>query len=72
MPAHFTERLIQSIAAWVYVVTFFYDGEPFDYMYDAGSIMGSEGAARACIKRRNYKHEAQKQFLEDVHLETQH
>lgn len=61
-------RCVPSLAAWMYFVTFWFDGEPFDYLFEAGPISMTEEAAQAVVDRSNFLERAQHNFLRDVHL----
>lgn len=65
-------RCVPAFAAWVFMVTFVYDGEPFDYLYEVGPINLSEPDAVALAQRSNYLGRAQRMFLTEVHLGPQH
>lgn len=65
-------RAVQSFAGWVYLVSFWYDGIPFDYVAEAGADITSEEEAEIAAKRQGLLQRARRMFLEHVYLEVQH
>lgn len=64
-------RCVQTFAAWVFLVTFVYDGEPFDYVFEVGPLNISEPDAQALAQRSGYLLRARRLFLAEVHLGPQ-
>ena len=65
-------RLVQSLLAWVYLVTYFYDGAPYDYVFEVGNIMLTEESAQAVVVRHDYDAKAQELFIREVALGVAH
>lgn len=61
-------RCVPSLVAWMYFVTFWFDGEPFDYLFEVGPVSMREDAAQAIVARSDFFRRAQQNFLRDVHL----
>ncbi len=59
-------RVVPSFLAWMYLVTFFYNGEPFDYIFEAGAQSLTESQAQANVLRNGYFLKAQAMFLREV------
>ncbi len=68
MPVYVESRLIQALMAWLMLVTVWYDGEPFEYGYECGSIALSEKTAREYAKTKKFERRALACFLAEVHL----
>lgn len=66
------KRLVQGFAAWIFLATFWYDGEPFEYAYEVGTPLMSEESAAAVVKRQGLGERARKAFLSEVHMEMAH
>lgn len=64
-------RCVQTFAAWVFLVTFVFDGEPFDYVYEVGPLSLTEPDAKAVADRSQFMRRAQGAFLRDVHLDKE-
>lgn len=67
-PIIVSTRCVPSLLAWVLFVTYFYDGEPYDYMFEVGTVLIPEDQAKALVARNNYEQRAQAMFLRDVNL----
>lgn len=65
-------RVVQGFATWVFLVTFWYDGEPFEYAAEVGTGLMSQAGAEATAKRMNLAERFRKAFLNEVYLEMAH
>lgn len=64
-------RLVPAAASWIYLVTIFFDGEPFDYMFGLDSDpLTTERQALDLTKLDGFDMRARANFLRDVKLET--
>lgn len=64
-------RCVPNFIAWMYFVTFWFDGEPFDYLFEIGPVSMAEEAAQAIADRGGLLKRAQRDFLRDVHLSSE-
>ena len=65
-------RVVQGFAAWIFIATFWYDGEPFEYAHEVGTPLMSQTGAEAVVKPMGLRERFRKAFLNEVHLETAH
>lgn len=70
MPAVITARLALGIATWAYIVTIWYDGEPFDYVYDCGSSSLPERVALDYAKAEAYDRQSWRAFMASIQMES--
>lgn len=67
-PVVIVTRCVPNFIAWMYFVTFWFDGEPFDYLFEIGPVSMAEDAAQAVVDRSDFFQRAQRNFLREVHL----
>ena len=65
-------RLVGNHMGWFFLVTLYYEGEPFDYMYEMGDLRLTEREAQDVVKSEQCMLRAQVSFLRDVDLKTKH
>jgi hypothetical protein len=71
--AAFTRELLAAGAMdWLKFYQFWYDGEPFEYVFPAGPATLTSRQAEDTAHREGLRLTAQTKFLIDVDLETKH
>ena len=66
------ERLVPTVATWVFLVTFFFDGEAYDYLFEVGTLDTTEQQAADLSKLAGFRLRARSNFLRDVELTGEH
>lgn len=64
------ENLVPGLEYWYKFYQFFYDGECYEYAFNAGSNLQTPQQAIDTAERHGLARKAQTRFLEDVRLET--
>lgn len=62
------ERILPTVLDWVLIVSFFYDGVPFEYLYNICPMDATEQQAQDIARSSNHRLRAQTCFLRDVEL----
>jgi hypothetical protein len=62
------DEMTCSSLVWLRIITFFYDGEPYEYTCHVGRAWMTEDEAHHHSRVQRHMDRAQKQFIEEVQL----
>jgi hypothetical protein len=62
------EILIGNFRGWLWIATFIFGGEPYEYVFDLGGSWQTKRQAEEQIKFQKCKHKARSYFLRDVEI----